>query len=159
MLTAERLRELLVYEPVTGVFRWRKSPARRIVVGSVAAPKTQKILVDGKMYKASRLAWLYMTGQWPKFVVDHGNRNPKDNRWENLRDVTQRINMQNTERHPNNTSGRKGVSWDTRRSKWVAHITLNYRFKFLGYFSDKEAAIEARKAAEKTHFLVGADQK
>lgn len=154
MLTAERLRELLEYDPTTGVFRWKVSSGRA-AVGSVAAPKSQHIKVDGGFYKASRLAWLYMTGEWPVHVVDHINRKPKDNRWLNLRDITQAKNCQNMGQKASNTSGHTGVGWDKRRGKWLAHITVDYKFKFLGYFLEKESAIEARKAAEKEHFIGG----
>jgi DNA-directed RNA polymerase specialized sigma24 family protein len=75
-LTAARLRELLDYDPITGVFTWRSRPSRY-----------RFIEIDGWTYKASRLAWLWMTGSWPKGQIDHANLKKDDDRWTNLREA------------------------------------------------------------------------
>lgn len=147
-MTQQRLKELLDYNPDTGVFTWKVSPRRGIHPGEVAGQASQKIRVDTVLYKASRLAWLYMTGHWPLCEVDHRNRNPQDNRWENLRDVTGRVNSQNVGRKKNNTSGYIGVSWDKKYQKWAAYLMLDRKKIHLGYFKSKEDAAEARKKAE-----------
>jgi len=121
-LTAERLREVLRYEPETGVFVWRVRAARRIHVGAVAgniSPSSgyRFIGVDCRLYGAHRLAWLYMTGEWPKHQVDHVNMDCADNRWANLRDATCSQNTANSCVRINNKSGFKGVSWDKRRRR------------------------------------------
>src|SRR5262245_1119206 len=92
MLTARRLRKLIVYTPTTGVFRWKVSvgPARR---GSVAGAvrlrdRGRQIRIGGRLYEAGRLAWLYMTGKWPKHLIIHVNENRSDLRWVNLREIT-----------------------------------------------------------------------
>jgi HNH endonuclease len=96
MLTANRLRKLLNYDPATGVFRWRVGRQHRVNVGDVAGcivrPKGHRMIgVDGKRYLANRLAWLYMTGKWPKLEINYLNRNASDTRWANLREMTPRI--------------------------------------------------------------------
>jgi hypothetical protein len=85
-LTAERLRELLNYDPDTGVFTWRVRPvhSHRVgdIAGSVRTTRGYRLIgVAGRVYKAHRLAWLYMMGEWPKDQIDHINRDPSDNRF------------------------------------------------------------------------------
>lgn len=85
-------------------------------------------------------------------VIDHINHDPLDNRKSNLRICTQQQNMMNNEIRKNNTSGVTGVHFDKSRNKWMAYITYNNRRIFLGYFNNKEDAIEARIAAEIEYF-------
>ena len=88
-LTANRLRKVLSYDPGTGKFRWRVTSGSRAVAGSIAGTRGHRghhqIRIDGKLYQASRLAWLYMTGRWPKLEINFSNRNTSDTRWANLR--------------------------------------------------------------------------
>jgi hypothetical protein len=87
-LSAKRLRKLLTYAPTTGVFRWRvrKGPHVRGVAGCIHPPKGYRVIgIDGKMYRANRLAWLYMTGKWPKLEIGYINHKTSDARWANLR--------------------------------------------------------------------------
>ena len=100
--------------------------------------------IDGGVYAAHRLAWLYMTGVWPDHEIDHENRNGTDNRWVNLRDGS-KINTKNYSMSSCNTSGVTGVGWDNNKSKWRAtgHYTDSegkYRQKFLGYFTEIDGA-------------------
>lgn len=145
-LTAERLREVLDYDPETGVFRWRKlrhRPAKD--VGSIAGcPKGDGywvIMVDRRRYRAHRLAWLYMTGAWPKLDIDHKNGIEDDNRFVNLREATQMQNQRNCRRHRHNTSGFKGVR--RRGARWEACIKHAGRVLYLGIF---EAPADAHAA-------------
>lgn len=155
-LTAEKLRELLHYDQETGIFTWKVSTSNRVKVGDVAGcPDGHGYLlisVQSRLYKAHRLAWLYVSGTWPTDQIDHINRNKTDNRITNLRDVTQKQNLQNKSKRSDNTSGYPGVSWHKSYSKWVARIKHNYKDIHLGYFSILEAAISARKAAEKLYW-------
>lgn len=82
------------------------------------------------------------------FVIDHINRDRLDNRRSNLRVVDYSMNGFNKGKQSNNTSGHVGVSWEKRRNKWEAHIKINKKKKFLGYFDDIDDAIKARRKAE-----------
>jgi hypothetical protein len=82
-LTAARLRELLNYEPATGIFRWRVRRTRKALAGTQAGyvqvslrskdTGYRRIRVDGRKYRAGRLAWLWMMGRWPRHNVGHEN--------------------------------------------------------------------------------------
>src|SRR5690606_16380357 len=102
--------------------------------------------------KAQNAAWLYMTGEWPTFIVDHENRQRADNRWENLRPATDQENARNAKLSKRNTSGIKGVMWYRRHSKWVASIRVDRKLLHLGYFPTIEEAAIARRAAELQYF-------
>lgn len=149
MLTASRLRELLVYEPDAGVFRWRLSPTPRMRAGQVAGSKDRegyvRISIAGCLYKASRLAFLYQLGHWPSDEVDHRNGITSDDRWENLRESNRATNALNRSKKVNNTSGYKGVS--RFHSKWKAQIQAFKKLHYLGLFDTPEAAHAAYCAA------------
>ena len=85
-LSATRLREVLSYHPATGIFRWRGAGNPHVKADQVAGCARSRgpvvICVDRKLYRANRLAWLYMTGKWPKFEVGFINRNASDIRWQ-----------------------------------------------------------------------------
>lgn len=83
-----------------------------------------------------------------KFTVDHINRDRLDNRKQNLRLVDFSMNGFNKGKQSNNTSGHVGVSWDKQRQKWEAHIKINRKKKFLGYFNDINDAVKVRHDAE-----------
>ena len=155
-LTQARLKELLSYDPATGVFVWIKARARQVLVGSVAGTVGERgyrrIIIKGKNYRAHRLAWLYVYGEWPDSELDHINRDKLDNRISNLRIVTRSENLQNTDIRKNNTSGTKGVWLNKIRQKWVASVTINNKYKHLGHFDTIEEAIAVRRAAEKEFY-------
>ena len=155
-LTAEYLRSVLHYEPETGIFTWKVSTSRRVKVGDVAGSPDGRgylqISVRSRLHRAHRLAWLYVYGVWPKDQIDHINRNRPDNRIANLRDVSHKQNGQNASKPSNNTSGYQGLCWYKRDSKWLASITHNYKQIHLGYFTNIEEALSARKAAEKLYW-------
>lgn len=108
----QRLKQRLHYDPNTGVFTWRKpeKPGHH-PEGKIAGSPCNKgytvIGVDRKVYKAHRLAWLYMTGSWPTAQIDHRNQVKNDNRWANLREATNRQNCCNRTRA--NRTGFRGV--------------------------------------------------
>lgn len=153
-LTQDRLKALLHYDQDAGVFMWRSPPAGRVTQSRVAGTSKRKgyvsIQVDGKLYQAHRLAWLYVYGMLPSGVIDHINRDAADNRIVNLRDVTLSQNARNTRIRSTNTSGYRGVSWFKSRGKWAAQIYLNGKNTVLGLFDDPAAASAeyARAAAE-----------
>jgi hypothetical protein len=149
MLTVERLREVLHYDPETGDWRWRLSNGRRAIAGEAAGYLNDEgrrcIGIDWHTYKASRLAWLYMTGEWPSGEIDHKNRKPADDRWANLRDATRAQNQINNGLRANNTTGATGVY--QRGDRWQAYIGARPKI-YLGVFGTREEAQEAyRKAA------------
>lgn len=106
------LKEILNYNPETGIFTW-KSRRPRIRVGQIAGSKNNEryvnIKIDGILYKAHRLAWLYMTGEWPKDQIDHINGIRDDNRFCNLREVTNASNQWNKTHNKNNKAGYKNL--------------------------------------------------
>lgn len=150
---------LLSYEPETGLFRWmvvRQTTGRKIQPGEIAGtPNYGYVAIKalGRLWRAHRLAWLFMTGELPPKgqEIDHINGNRADNRWANLRCVAKAQNMWNAKRPVTNVSGVKGVSWVAERGQWLARITVNGRKIHLGQFDDKERAIAARKQGERQY--------
>ena len=153
MLTAERLRELVDYDPETGVFTWRVGRGGTARAGTRAGHLRpdgyRDIEIDHMQYREHRLAWLYVHGRWPSDQLDHVNGAPADNRLTNLRECTHAENQQNRRRHTNNTSGHVGVSWYERDGTWKAEITIGGRSKHLGYFTTAEEAGAAYREAKK----------
>lgn len=149
-ITADRLRELIDYDPETGIFRWR-IPRGGNRVGDIAGcPDSHNyhlIGIDRKVYVAHRLAWLWMTGCWPEDDIDHVNRDKKDNRWANLREATRSQNIINSPPRKDSRSGLRGISWDGARSKWVSQIGVAGKNIHLGRFKTKEEAYQAYKDA------------
>lgn len=155
-LTQQRLQELLDYNADTGVFVWKRRRAGMAKSGTMAgAVKTGgyvQIMVDGQMYLAHRLAWLYVHGCFPKAMIDHINRDPADNRIANLREASDKQNRENCRLQRNNTTGTAGVYWVKRMSKWQAKIGHNRKRVHLGYFQSEAEAISAVKAAKQELF-------
>lgn len=154
-LTVEEVTTLLDYEHKTGVFRWVSRAGRggRIPAGTQAGNLNKEgyryIWINGKLYTASRLAVLIMTGSWPKHQVDHVNRDTSDDSWENLREAEQRYNKANSKRYKNNTTGFKGVTFDKERELFTVRIRENGTYRRLGRFETAEEAHEAYKKAAK----------
>lgn len=153
-VTQARLKELLRYEPETGVFTWLVAPRRGMFPGDVAGcwsePAGWVIRVDCRLYLAHRLAWLYMTGEWPKNEIDHIDVSRRNNRWANLREATRRQNQANTPKQSNNTSGFKGVSFQRGVNKYRARIKAHGKKMSLGCFDTaEEAHLAYRSAAER----------
>jgi hypothetical protein len=154
MITAKRVRELFNYDPRTGLF------TRRIAVGSRGRkgdnPGTDnrngylRIIVDYKKYYAHRLAWLHVFGFMPP-KLDHIDNNRSNNRVSNLRIATQSQNLANISKPRHNTSGFKGVHWAKQNKKWMAQITINGKYIYLGTFPTAEEAYSVYVAAAKKH--------
>ncbi|WP_416186725.1 HNH endonuclease signature motif containing protein [Fulvimarina sp. 2208YS6-2-32] len=157
VLTVERLREVIDYDPATGVFRWRISRPGCVAgrrAGAIKNDGYRQIEIDRRLYRGARLAFLYMTGSWPRpgAIVDHRNRVRDDDRWSNLREATLAQNARNRGLCRRNTSGRIGVSPIAGGAKWNADIGIGGRNIHLGRFKDKADAIAARDAAERRHY-------
>lgn len=150
LITQRRLKELLNYDSVSGIFTWRVNKGSRARAGQIAGASDAYgylvIRLDSVLYKAHRLAWLYCFGDWPEQNIDHINRVKSDNRLKNLRLADQSLNMHNANRKTTR-SGIVGVIWDPRRRKWAARIKVSYKNKFLGRFDRKADAVRAREAA------------
>jgi len=152
MLTRSRLKDLLDYDPDTGIFLWKVSTAQRIKVGDVAGCVSKKgyihIKIDNKSYRAHRLAWLDYYGYFPERGLDHKDRTRHHNWIDNLREVGQQCNVRNTGNLSNNTSGVKGIFLNKKAHKWRASIKLNGKLSHLGYSTDFTEAVARRLAAE-----------
>ncbi len=165
-LTYELVRELLDYDPATGLLIWRRRDRRWFNTDHAwrgwntrYAEQPSGTLTDGylnvslcdQLFRAHRVIFLWMTGRWPEPAVDHDNHHGTDNRWSNLFESTHQQNQRNQSLHKNNTSGRVGVWWSENSSKFVAEIRVDYRKLHLGYFSTFESACAAREAAEREY--------
>lgn len=150
MLTHTRLVDLLSYNPGTGVLAWMKprrgQPAPGTEAGAVKADGYRAIKVDGRFYKAHRLAWFYAHGAWPPDQIDHVNRDKTDNRLANLRLATNVQNHRNKGCYQSNRSGVAGVR--PVANKFQAYITHLGRRIHLGKFDSLFDAVAARKSAE-----------
>ncbi|MBP8284818.1 MAG: HNH endonuclease [Chromatiaceae bacterium] len=143
-LTAEKVRELLDYDPETGVFTWRVAKGRKskgMPAGCIDHYGYVQIGIDGTHYKGHRIAWLIINGSWPSEHIDHLNGIRDDNRIANLRKASRSINMQN-QRVPvkGNTSGFLGVCWDNEKRSFLTQIRVKGKNKFLGRFADPSEA-------------------
>jgi len=140
-LTQEKLHKKLCYNPENGVFYWKKN---MVSAGYYNDRGYLIITIKGVDYRASRIAYLYMTGKYPEGEIDHKNRNTSDTRWCNLRDSTRSQNQSNMEVKSNNTSGYKGVYKSGKR--WRAEICVGKKKVSLGNY---DVAFEAAQAYDK----------
>ena len=154
-LTAEQLKNVLDYAPDTGVFTWAIRPSKAVNAGFIAGCLEKRIGyitigIAKRVYKAHRLAWLHVYGQWPKGLIDHINGDKSDNRIDNLRDVFADGNSQNV-RKPNkrNKSGFMGVIW--YQNKWRASMSVNGKSKWLGDYATPEEAHQVYLEAKRKY--------
>lgn len=144
MITHERLKELVSYDPIRGIFIWLKRTGSRAHVGAMLGCRTGNGYIecelDGDGYSIHRLAWFYMKGEWPKAEIDHIDGVRDNNSWDNLRAATRSENRCNVGKYSSNTSGYKGVSWSNAARKWVAQIQHQGKPQHLGCFHTPEEA-------------------
>lgn len=153
-LSAQRLREILDYDPETDTWTRVHSPMRPDLVGKTADAVTDKgyrsIKIGPKRYLGHRLVWLWHTGSLPPGHIDHIDGNRLNNRIENLREASRAVNAQNQRSaHRNNKSGYAGVHLVPERGKYMAKLSLGGRRHFLGYFNTAEEAYGAYLAAKR----------
>lgn len=146
VLTATKCREFLDYNPDTGVFLWKKSKVKAAgrTAGTITSHGYYQISICCRVYYAHRLAWLYMTGEWPKDQVDHIDMDKSNNRFANLRESDASRNSANTKTRKNR-SGLKGARWD--KGKWSSTIVVNKKRIYLGRYEKAEDAHAAYRAA------------
>ncbi len=155
MITQEELLELLHYDPNSGLFTWIKKTSNRIKVGDIAGSINDKGYIDirlnNHLFRAHRIAWLYMHGVWPANVIDHINHIKTDNRICNLRDVSMTVNSSNlSEKSSSSFSGYTGVTWCKNSKKWRVKIQANGRHYHVGRFVLLCDAVEAYAIAKET---------
>lgn len=163
-LSQDYLKECLYYNPETGVFTWNNRPISHFKnqmyqdIWNLKYSNTESgytnvagylsICINYKRYLAHRLAFLYVEGYIPENGIDHIDRNRLNNKWSNLREVSQSCNLQNCNLRKNNTSGINGVSWHKNKNKWVSYIVINYETKHIGIFDNFNDAVMARYQEE-----------
>lgn len=178
-LTQDILKELLHYDPDTGVFTWLERDIKWFghcrygsaecdkfnnkhagnIAGCVHTQNGEKdyiiiginILGNKKRMRANILAHLYMTGEFPNGDIDHVDGNGINNSWKNLRDVSHQENGKNCKLNKDNTSGFNGVTWDSGANKWRVQLRLGKRCIYGGIFENIEDAIEKRKQMNIEH--------
>lgn len=153
-LTADELRERLHYNPETGVFTWRRDVGSRGKAGAVVGCPDKngylRVRINNQLMLLHRVAFLYVTGCWPDGDVDHRNGCTSDNRWENLRVVDHKTNMQNRRRaRKGNVSGLIGAMKARTPGRWRSFIRVEGRYVSLGMFDDPESAHAAYIAAKR----------
>ncbi|PZP71762.1 HNH endonuclease [Methylorubrum populi] len=148
MLTAERLRELLHYDPETGVLTW--AATGEIATGRPNKDGYLRVWVEGKLHYAHRVIYLMEKGELPP-RVDHDDLDVTNNRILNLRSADASRNGANSKPRAGRTLP-KGVTFRKRTGNFVAQITVDRRNRHLGYHKTVEAAAAAYKEAAKKFF-------
>lgn len=126
MITQSELQGIATYDADAGVLRWAVSrgkmrPGDRM--GSIGTGGYQRVRIDNRQYLEHRLVWLWHHGEFPR-ILDHIDRNQMNNRIENLRLCNESQNAANSGPPVHNTSGYRGVCWDSRKGKWKARVSL-----------------------------------
>lgn len=159
MLTLERLKEVLCYNEATGVFTWKIGRKGRGTkagkpAGTINPDGYLQIGIDGKTYRAHRLAVYYITGRWPVGNLDHRDTIRTNNAFLNLRQANHSQNAANVGPHKDSLSGLKGVSFckDKKRKPWQARIRAAGVEYLLGRFpTPEEAHLAYQEAANRLH--------
>jgi hypothetical protein len=145
-LTQARLHEVLHYDPDTGEFRWRASENADCRAGEIAGCSMRSdywcIHIDGRGYRAHQLAWLYVTGEWGRPLIEHRDGDPFNNRWRNLRRANCADEVSRRPRLAGHNARVAGIALD-RFGLWTARVSTPERVYFLGRFPTNEAAHEA----------------
>ncbi len=158
-LTADDIRAVVDYSPETGMFTWKvttRGHGKMLHPGDEAGwwhDGYRMLHLYQEEYRAHRVAWFLMTGDWPPagLEIDHDNRDRSDNRWANLRLATRSQNNINARTRADNTSGFRGVH-RSKNGKWFARICIDRRVRSLGTFESYDAAVQARVSAERKAF-------
>lgn len=149
MITQERLKELFDYNPETGELINKINRGTRARKGQRAgcvdvSQGYRVVRIDGKNRREHIMIWVWMTGSYPTYEIDHINRVRDDNRWCNLRDVSHHENTRNQGCPKNNLLGIKGVR-KTPNNTYRASVTVNGKTKHIGTFKTVSEARQAIK--------------
>lgn len=167
-ITADLIRELIDYDPDAGTFTWRERSRRFFkndqqyktwnslfcgkAAGSVNKHKGYlMITLFYRHYASHRLAWLYVTGEWPSNVIDHIDHDRLNNRFSNLRDIDRTQNSQNMSRQSKRSNQTMGVLWRKNRQVWIAKIVVQKKEIYLGTFKTQEEAAAVRREANERY--------
>jgi hypothetical protein len=153
------LHEILTYDPMTGKLFWNARSAASFISTAKKSPEqlanvwngklAGKSTINGQACLAHRVIFKWVHGYEPN-IIDHDDQDGSNNRLSNLKDRDQKANMQNRRLSSNNPSGYHGVTFIPSRKKWESAIYSNGKKVFLGYFLDKQAAVDVRKQAEQS---------
>lgn len=155
--TLAELRAILSYDPETGDFTRLVARGHKWKVGQVVGGVTShgyiNITIDGTHYYGHRLAWLFMTGEWPKDQIDHADGDKTNNRFANLREATTSDNMCNRGPTRRSKSGFRGVSYagDKSRKRWIAVVRKGDRLYIRAFMTKEEAIVMRQLAAQDIH--------
>ena len=160
--SVERVRELFAYNPNEWFLMWKHRPNgpaswnsryAETIAGKplhVVTTKGNRVTVDRVNYPTANICWLHHFGEVITGIIDHKDRNDFNNSILNLRPATNSQNTANTKLNSNNTSGVKGVYWNSYWGKWVAMINIDGKKTYIGSSTDLEEAkqIRLKKAIE-----------
>ena len=153
--TQEYLKSRIRYCPATGLFFRRFKKGEKLIIARHKAHGNTdyvKIRFAGKKYYGHRLAWLYMTGEFPDGGIDHADRNGLNNAWQNLRLASASQQRMNAQVRADNTSGFKGVHLHKPTGKWLASIGYKGERKHLGLYATPDEAGKVYLGAAKILF-------
>jgi hypothetical protein len=161
-LALDVLKNNVYYDKDTGIFtRTKTHPKRKYLIGSITGvPRPDgylQIMIEGKLFLAHRLAWLYVYSELPKNNIDHINGIKNDNRIENLRDIKQKLNVENIKqaKKSSTSSSKLGVSFANKgRSKdkpFRSRIVVDHKEIHLGTFSTEDEAYKAYLVAKRKY--------
>jgi hypothetical protein len=161
--------EYFTYDTETGILRWKSRPrgrrgwntrfagteagCRKLYSDHRKGRHAIQVSVMGRIYRAHRIIWEMMIGEIPHGLeIDHIDCDPWNNKLGNLRLCNRSENMMNRRTPKHNTSGYKGVSWQSYYKEWRVQIKTGGRTIHIGMYATKELAAEAyASAAEKYH--------
>lgn len=152
MLNQVRIKEVLLYDPDTGVFT-RRNKQSGVSKGAISGSRTNEgylvTSIDCKLYSCHRLAWLYITGDWPTGQIDHINGDRSDNRFCNLRDVSRQQNTENQRKAQRSNKSTGVLGTFKNGTGFAARISHHGTKKYLGTFRTVEEASAAYMAAKR----------
>lgn len=156
-ISLDRLRQVAKYDPLTGLFTARIERGKNCckisagqILGSIGGRGYRAIVIDGRKYASNRLVWFHCHGTWPVGKIDHKDGDKANDRIDNLRDVTTKVNAENQRKaNKDNRSGYLGVGWDKQTGKWRAGITRSGKYTCLGRYDDPLEAHQAYLKAKR----------